>query len=388
MGLFSNSKYQGLLTPQQQQNAGFDAIGDAGFAMLANSGWKTMPTSLGENIGKAGQAFSQSFDRSAQQTIQAQDILAQRAAAQTAAQQAQQKHAAWVAEQQRNKNELAGIMAWGAKNGMQGQPPSMIKAELEHRRAIDLEKAKANLKDNRTTIEKNLIARGLVPGTPEFSQAVAAAMAKPGTNISIGGGGPSILDDVARDEFKNANEQAAIAGAKLRTLREATTLLSTGVPTGTIQNAALPVRKMLSEFGVENPNIPIQEALNSVGDQMALDQHGPGMGPLTEADFIIYQGIVPGLKNTPAGNALIAHRMEREYLGRQIYQEELKKQLSQPGGSKNYDTAAAWRETAKRLDNTIGPLVPKYENAEAALADKSVVGRVVMVGGKPFYLKP
>jgi len=151
MGLFNNSKYQGLLTPQQQQNAGFDAIGDAGFAMLANSGWKTMPTSLGENIGKAGQAFSQSFDRSAQQTIQAQDILAQRAAAQTAAQQAQQKHAAWVAEQDQKKREVAALRAmWAKAGGDPNAPLSEMKATFENQRAIMLERQKYAMKPQNT----------------------------------------------------------------------------------------------------------------------------------------------------------------------------------------------------------------------------------------------
>ena len=121
------------------------------------------------------------------------------------------------------------------------------------------------------------------------------------------------------ENFKTAGTAAAAAGAKLHQLGEMKNLLASGVATGTLADQTLSIRKLLSDFGVVNDDLPIQEAIESLGKELALSKHGPGMGPMTDKDFDIYQAIVPRLGNTAAGNRLIIRRLEREYRGQQMY---------------------------------------------------------------------
>lgn len=193
---------------------------------------------------------------------------------------------------------------------------------------------------------------------------------------------PNEMAMVGVDIYKGAQEVATIASQKQFQLGEMRSLLATGVPTGTVANATMGLKNILSSFGINNPKLPIQEAINSLGNELALAKHGPGMGPMTDKDFEIYKGIVANLKNTPAGNALIMQRMEREYRGQIMYAQIIRAQMLDPQiGPQRVDPAAAWRSVAERLNAEVGPLVPSY--AAASDVPESMVGRVIMLNGQP-----
>ena len=224
---------------------------------------------------------------------------------------------------------------------------------------------------------------GYSPGTPEFTEYVRELQAKPGQIINFhkGGGG---MEAIAAAAIGEAHKKAGIAAQDMFRLDELNTMLASGVPTGRLEESTLGVKNVLASFGVSNPNLSIQEALSSAGNQMALAQHGPGMGPLTEADFQVYKQIVPGLKNTPLGNALIMKRLRRESAGKQLYAEVLQDQYARTG---KYSPGNAWKEVAKRLDQQMGPLIPTVTQEELA-ANKSVyIGQVIMIDGQPKYVK-
>jgi len=193
---------------------------------------------------------------------------------------------------------------------------------------------------------------------------------------------PNAMSQVGVDIYKGASEAATLAAQKQFQLGEMRTLLATGVPTGKVADATMGLKNILSSFGIKNPNLPIQEAITSLGSELALAKHGPGMGPMTDKDFDIYQGIVANNKNTPAGNALILHRMEREYRGKIMYAQLIREQMLDPQiGPQRVDPAAAWRTVAERLNAELGPLVPTYE--APGDVPKSMVGRVIMLQGRP-----
>ena len=124
--------------------------------------------------------------------------------------------------------------------------------------------------------------------------------------------------------------------------------------------------------------------------------HGPGMGPMTDADFKIYLSIVPDLGKTAEGNQLIMLRLEREFEGRQILARILREQLQGAGalGGEAIDEQKAWREVAAELNDKYGPLVPTFESYEALQEQKiDYVNRWVMykdANGKlnPAFVKP
>jgi len=191
---------------------------------------------------------------------------------------------------------------------------------------------------------------------------------------------PNAMSKVGVDIYTQASEAATLAAQKEFQLGEMRSLLSTGVPTGRLADMSMGLKNILASFGVNNPNLPIQEAINSLGDELALAKHGPGMGPMTDKDFEIYAGIAPGMKNTPLGNALIMQRMDREYRGQIMYAQAIQEQMLNPQiGPQRIDPAAAWRTVAQRLNAELGPLVPEYDTVEDI--PDSMIGRAVMIDG-------
>lgn len=271
---------------------------------------------------------------------------------------------------------------------MQNNKPDMAlrwrmdpKGALAHLRKMETVDPRRGM----SAAKKYALDMGFVPGTSGFEEAMRGYQAKGKISINMGGVG-SVLDAVATDGFKNALKGSADAGQKLFQLSEMTTLLATGVPQGRLESATLGVRNFLGSFGYKDPNMGIQEALQSLGNELALGKHGPGMGPMTDADFKIYQGIMPGLKNSKAGNALILQRVIREQMGRQMLADIYREQLS-GGDASKFNPTKAWREVAKRLDEEIGPLVPIVGSIKEAEANPNYINKVVLIDGDPYFIE-
>lgn len=233
-------------------------------------------------------------------------------------------------------------------------------------------------------------AQLLYPNDPAAQKAfIEKARKSAALSIEMKNNPANIVATVAGEGFKEAAAQVGPAGQKLFQLNEMENLISSGAPTGKVADATLGVRKILSDFGYDDPSVPIQTAIRSLGRELALSKHGPGMGPMTDADFVIYQSIVPKMGNTVGGNNLLLKRLKREYLGQQMYARGLQRQLLSPAGAAAYDPAAAWREVAAELDRQVGPLVPKFATqADFQKTGNTYVGQIVSVAGQAFEVKP
>ena len=190
---------------------------------------------------------------------------------------------------------------------------------------------------------------------------------------------PSVMAEFGLETWKGAAEQADLAGQKLYKLGEMDALLKTGVQTGKLESMTLGIRGFFASFGVTDPDMPVWEAMQSLGNELALAKHGVGMGPMTDKDFEIYKRIVPNLTNTRAGNMLISHRIRREYIGQQMYAEILREQIKTVGAG-NIDTRLAWTTVAQKLTEKLGPLIPEYESPGDV--PESMRGRAIMLGGR------
>jgi len=181
------------------------------------------------------------------------------------------------------------------------------------------------------------------------------------------------------ETMQEAQTQAGIAAQNLNAIRDFESMMATGVETGRLAELSMPIRQYLSGFGIEDPNIPIQEAMVAVTNKLALQQHKPGMGPMTDPDFVRYANIGPTLGKTDAGNWLTIRRLEREALGQQYYAEELQKQMSE-GGRRMINQAEAWRNVRSRLQNELGDFIPTVSREEAVSGKWR--GKVVIVDGE------
>jgi len=211
-----------------------------------------------------------------------------------------------------------------------------------------------------------------------------AKIQRGGVTVIVGGKG-GVIERMADDTYEDAMGAAARASENLFRLGEWKSLVDTGVPTGKMQDMSIGIRGILRDFGVVDNSLSIQEAINSLGDEMALSKHEPGMGPMTDPDFQIYRGIMPSLKGSVTGNALITRRLEREYRGKQLYFEIIKEQIISDKSGANVNPAKAWAETRKRLDNELGPIIPTFKTrAEFDRVAEQYIGQIVAVEGKGF----
>jgi len=349
------------------------AFQGASQAIAPYAGYTLTPTNIGQVLGAAGGGAMRGQMGANQQNTTLAGVAQKLRAAEIAKEKAVQLQG--LAEGMAKKADVAGdpqtAMMWRTD-------PEGMMAHLQKMKEVDPRRGMSGA-------AKYALDMGEKPGTLKYLEAMQTYLRKSTMTVNMGGVN-NVLDTVATAGFKDSLKGAADAGQKLFQMNEMKTLLSSGVPTGKLASATLGVRNFLGDFGYKDPNMGVQEALQSLGNELALGKHGPGMGPMTDADFKVYQGIVPGLKGTEAGNALIMQRVVREQMGRQMLSEVYKEQLSK-GGAKAYSPAKAWREVAKRLDAKIGPLIPQVKSLKEAEAKPQYVNKVVMVDGKPYFVK-
>ncbi len=360
-----NQYIQGLLGQNYQTPMQGGLLG-AAQAVAPLAGYTSRPVSMGQVLGAAGGGALRGQQQAQMQNMMMGSNVQQMQQAQAQMEAAQR--AATLAAEQR-KNSAAYMTAQG---GPVGASPAIQAAWMKNQGIDPLRGKSIAYKMGK---EAGLEGQALV----EFIKAYAVKTDAPKL--------PSVFDKIATDAYTGASEGSALAGQKLFALREMQSLLATGVQTGRMADASLPFKQVLAEYSGGDPNVGVQEAINSAGNKMALNEHGPGMGPLTDTDFQVYRGIAPGLKNTAAGNALTMARIERELIGKQLLHEVIKEQISK-GGAKGYNSTEAWKEVSRRLDKSHGPLIPVVKDLKAAEADATLDGRVIMFNGQPYFMEP
>ena len=105
-----------LLTQAQANQARTPAMMQAGLNLLANSGYTTTPTTLGQAIGTAGQAGMKAYNQDLTRRLQLQDMATKRATAQTAAARA-------TAAFQQKQDQLKALRQIAPKYGLSPNAP-------------------------------------------------------------------------------------------------------------------------------------------------------------------------------------------------------------------------------------------------------------------------
>ena len=153
---------------------------------------------------------------------------------------------------------MAGLQAFGkATEAEQARKVAQQRLDLDRQR-LEIERARAiaAASPDKTTLEKNLLAAGYKPGTPEYESAVRAYLAKstaPTVTVDMGAGSNEFKKASIEYAFKRiGNEDKAIASMSVleNELDTIQNLIEGGADTGRIAEALIPIQQILAEAGL------------------------------------------------------------------------------------------------------------------------------------------
>ena len=175
-----------------------------------------------------------------------------------------------------------------------------------------------------TPLEKNLIAAGFTPGTPEFQAEVVKALNKPSTSITIGGD-KKFQEKVSEGQAKTFGRIGEEADAAIDANQSLDVLQSIDVDTGALEPAKQGMAAFATAFGIDASglaNISKGEAFNAEAQRIVLAVKASQKGPQTDKDEATIRQTVASLGNTKAGNQFIidsARALNNRRIGRKEF---------------------------------------------------------------------
>jgi len=239
-----------------------------------------------------------------------------------------------------------------------------------------------------SAITEKIIAEGLDPNSPEGQARARELNNNAGMKIDMGiDPNRAMQAEVNKTEWTTAHDNATASSRSLQALSQAEELMNAGMKSGVMQQGTMMPRQIASAlFGREvNTDLAMQEAMTSLENKLALSQHRPGMGPMTDPDFERYRAISPNLRNSDVGNRLVIQRMRHELTGDVYYREEVRRQIA---AGEMVDPAKAWEAVQNRLGSMIPNISTKLSIDEWAKTPEaaSLVGKVIVLNGKAQYV--
>ena len=156
-----------------------------------------------------------------------------------------------------------------------------------------------------TSLQKNLIAAGLTPGTPEFEAAILKSTQKPLVSI---GGEKKFKEAVATGQAKTFARVGEEADAAIDANQSLDVLEAIDVDTGALEPAKQGIAAFARAFGIDSSrlaNVSKGEAFNAEAQRIVLSVKASQKGPQTDKDEVTIRKTVASLGNTKAGNQFI-----------------------------------------------------------------------------------
>ncbi len=215
----------------------------------------------------------------------------------------------------------AGVQAYAsAQEAEAAKKMAERKLGLEERRlGIERLRAMAAMAPDRTTLEKNLLAAGYVPGTPEYQEAVRAFLAKstaPTVTVDVGAGTPEFKKEEVKYAFeriKSEDKNIAAMGVLENELDTIQNLIKGGAETGRISNALIPVQQLLAEAGLigddEMGDLSDKELLQRSIARIIPNMRVAGSGSTSDYEMRMFAMAAPTFARTSEGNRKIAAGM-------------------------------------------------------------------------------
>jgi hypothetical protein len=203
-----------------------------------------------------------------------------------------------------------------------------------------------------TSLQKNLVAAGFVPGTPEFQSEVTKSLSKSGTTINVGqDGNQAFAKELAKGQAKQVTLIGEQADAAIDSNQSLSVLENIDIETGGLEPAKLALAKYASAFGLDGTkiaNVAGGEAFNAEAERLVLSVKASQKGPQTEGDQVTIRQTVASLGNTKAGNQFIidsARALNNRRIGRKDFYDKF---LESTGGRFRNDDGvnadASWSE--------------------------------------------
>lgn len=217
--------------------------------------------------------------------------------------------------------------------------------------ATDVEGFKVSDKSSTlTSLEKNLKAAGLVPGTPEYKEAVLEFINKPQVQIGTGGD-KSFQSALAKAQAKRVNTINESRDSAIEANQSLTVLEGLDVKTGSLEPFKQALASFGAGFGIDTSrlaNIEKGEAFNAEAQRIVLSVKASQKGPQTDKDETTIRQTVARMSGSDGGNQFIMDSA-RALNNRRIEQAEFYDNfIEQNDGNfrdKNKKTAdSAWAE--------------------------------------------
>lgn len=161
-----------------------------------------------------------------------------------------------------------------------------------------------------TSLQRNLAAAGLEPGSPEFKEAVLQSISKPSSRLTVNMSKNMNKADVKKIE--RADERAEIAADNLSKIRQFKSAVEL-YPTGFFGRATLKARQVDQALGglVSDPKVTAAgELIRSFGTEFMLQFVQRTKGSISEPENRMFLEASPGLSLTKEGNLNISNAME------------------------------------------------------------------------------
>ena len=213
-------------------------------------------------------------------------------------------------QRQRDRAAAEGRSTARTDRALQGTDEELMQAiefqAVEGRNIEDI--AKQSFGDRTpTSLQQNLMAAGLKPGTQEFQYAVLRSINKPATQISIGGE-KKFQEKLAEGQAKRIGVITEEADAAIDANQSLSVLEAIDVETGALEPAKQGLAAFASAFGLDASgiaNVSKGEAFNAEAKRLVLAVKASQKGPQTDKDEFTIRQTVANLGNTKAGNQFI-----------------------------------------------------------------------------------
>jgi hypothetical protein len=337
--ILGGSQVLGLLSPelqaQAEQRARSAGLTNLGFALLQASQGQPgqRRPGLGQIIGQAGpvglQAYQQSFDRTLQDMLRAQQIQdlqkqrAQREQQELARQRFAQQFAPVTPQTALQAPGQVGPTA--ARAAMIGQTPALdrnqlLSAILDPNMPADVaERAKTVFEATKPVETKAApgivgefqaaTASGLIPATTTLAEYIQMKKPPAPSATAIAGGRPdTFTEEVQKAEakdfvtIKQSGQQAQRASRDITRLDTYLSRIDTG--------GAAAFKQAAGNIGINTEGLNDIQAAQAIINKLVPAQRPPGSGTMSDADLALYKESLPRIINQPGANREIVRSMK------------------------------------------------------------------------------